>query len=72
MTPITNDITDEEHKQPHHLIYKPSRFDEKRSPNCIFLPSQELLFKMMRACIGAESPKDLWIYDENISIPIDP
>jgi hypothetical protein len=55
----------------HHLIYKPSRFVEKHSPNCIFLPSQDFLFKMMRACIGAKVPQDLWFYNSKISMPVD-
>ena len=29
---------------------------------CVYLPSDYLLFKMMKACIGVSEPEDLWIY----------
>ena len=68
VTPHINDLTDPDLSTPHHLIYKASRFHEKHSPNCLFLPSSDFLFKMMRACIGAKSPEELWIYNSDISI----
>ena len=33
----------------------------------VYIPSPDLLFKMMRACIGCQSIKDLWIYNETFN-----
>ena len=44
----------------HNLIYKKRCLAKKDSPECIYLPSKECIFKMMRACIGIFSIKDLW------------
>ena len=71
LTPMSDDLLEGDATLPHHLVYKASRFDEKISPNCIFIPSQEFLFKMMRACIDAKTPEDLWIYNDQVSMPID-
>lgn len=45
------------------LIYNRKRNLEELSPMCVYIPSKELMFKMMRACIGCEKPQDLWIYN---------
>lgn len=34
---------------------------------CVYIPSNEVLFKMMRACIGCENIEDLWIYHDKYS-----
>jgi hypothetical protein len=41
------------------LVYDRSRFGEN-SPLCIFIPSKEVMVKIMKACIGLENPEDLW------------
>ena len=33
----------------------------------VYFPSPDLLFKMMRACVGCLSVRDLWIYNETIN-----
>ena len=43
-------------------IYAEVRYNENYSPICIYLPSNDLLFKMMRAAIGIEDIKDLWFW----------
>lgn len=47
-----------------HLIYNSRRNKEEDSPLCVYIPSKDLMFKMMRACIGCECVEDLWIYNE--------
>jgi len=44
----------------HNLIYKKFLIASEDSPQCIYLPSKECLFKIMRACIGVCSIEDLW------------
>ena len=34
---------------------------------CVYIPSNEVLFKMMRACIGCENIEDLWFYHDKFS-----
>ena len=46
------------------LIYNRKRNCEDFSPMCVYIPSRDLIFKMMRACIGCEKIEDLWIYNE--------
>lgn len=41
-----------------------SKYKEEVSPDSVYLPSNELLFKMMRACVGCEEVEDLWIYNK--------
>ena len=36
----------------HDLIYDRSRYKEERSPNALYMPKKEMLFDMLRACIG--------------------
>ena len=31
----------------------------------IYMPSKEMMFKMMRACIGVTDKNDLWIYQSS-------
>ena len=47
-------------KHTHNLVYRRIVFDQPHSPACIYLPSKAVIFKLMRACIGVESPRDLW------------
>ena len=44
-------------------IYPESRFDSGTSPTVIYIPSRDVMSKMMRACIGVTDPKDLWIFN---------
>ena len=48
-------------EDPDVLIYQDSRFVKEASPTAVFIPSNELIFTMMRACIAVEKPEDLWI-----------
>jgi len=47
-----------------NLTYNKRRYFPADSINCVYIPSNELLFKMMRACVGCEKVEDLWIYDK--------
>ena len=42
--------------------YKLNR--EDCSPMCLFIPRQEIMLKLIRACIGAKSDWDLWFNRE--------
>ena len=44
------------------LVYPEQRYIHGDSPAVIYIPSKEVMFKMMRACIGITDPKDLWIH----------
>ena len=43
------------------LVYPESRYTSEQSPAPIYLPTNELLLAMMRACIYVEKPEQLWI-----------
>jgi hypothetical protein len=43
------------------LVYDESRYNEKHSPYVIYLPSDDVMFKLMRACLHCEAVGDLWI-----------
>jgi hypothetical protein len=48
------------------LVYHRSFYELGNSPRVIYLPSFEVMFKMMRSCILVHEPKDLWFnYDPN-------
>ena len=42
------------------LAYCKSRYQEENSPKSIYIPSPEMMFKMMRACISVDKEGDLW------------
>ena len=46
------------------LVYDRNRYDPDNSPLMIYVPSREMLFKMMKACIDVDSIYELWIYDD--------
>ena len=48
------------------ISYDPSRYDEIMSPMCVTIPHRDVLLKMMKACVGVEEIKDLWIYNQSI------
>lgn len=31
---------------------------------CVYIPSNEILFKLMKACIGCDKIEDLWIFNK--------
>ena len=42
-------------------LYSQSRMgDENHPPRCLFLPSNEVMAKMILACAGIDDPKKLW------------
>ena len=49
------------------FVYSESRLIEDTSPYCIFIPRKEVMFKMMRACIGCNNVSDLWIFQQKDS-----
>lgn len=46
-----------------NLVY-PSQAYGQVAPNCIWIPRVELMFKLMRACVGITDEKDLWLFKE--------
>ena len=45
---------------PSDMVYGETRYIDGFSPYCIYIPQQEIMFKLMRACIGVKDEKDLW------------
>ena len=41
-------------------VYNAKRYCKCHSPMSIYIPSNEMMLKMMRACIGVKCPCDLW------------
>ena len=48
---------------PDDLAYPEERFVHGISPSVIYIPSRQVMLKMMRACIGITDPKDLWLFN---------
>ena len=44
------------------LVCNPKLLVKDRTPRMLSIPSKELMFKMMRACIGIEAEEELWFY----------
>ena len=44
---------------------------EDCSPMCVYIPSNEVMFKMMKACLEVEKVEDLWMYSEKYSKMVD-
>ena len=42
------------------LVYPDCRFNVDYSPRTIFMPTKQVMFKMIRACLGCDGPQDLW------------
>ena len=66
-----HDHSDDEEPVKVGLAYKIGRYNDDESPTCIYLPTRQLLFKMMRACIGVEEPEELWIYNSATGFTVD-
>ena len=50
-----------------NLVYHINRYIEDCSPMCVYIPSNEVMFKMMRACLEVKEIKDLWMFNEKYS-----
>ena len=46
-------------------VYPKSRYISQNSPNCIYIPSKEIMLKLMRACIKVSKPEELWLFKTN-------
>ena len=51
----------------YDFTYQISRYHEDWSPMAVYIPSNDVLFKMMRATIGVTRVEDLWIYNPGYS-----
>ena len=47
------------------LAYEKSRYLPDQHLSMIYIPRAEMMFKMMRACIGVKEISELWIFDQN-------
>lgn len=47
-------------------VYPEFRYKKGFSPYCIYIPTKEMMLKIMRACIGVKKKEDLWINCEKI------
>jgi len=52
-------------KKATDLVYHENRYKEQYSPYVIYLPSNDVMFKMMRACLGCDKADDLWFLHGN-------
>ena len=55
-------------KQPveaHDQVYNPVRFHGGKIPYLVYIPRAELMFKIMRACLGVTQIDQLWIYNDS-------
>ena len=43
------------------LVYHESRYNESYSPYVVYLPTEDVMFKLMRACLDCHEVGDLWI-----------
>lgn len=43
------------------LVYHESRYNAKYSPYVIYLPTDDVMFKLMRACLDCKTESELWI-----------
>ena len=46
-------------------VYAESRYEVGTSPTVIYIPKKEVMFKIMRACIGIKRVEDIWINVKN-------
>ena len=42
------------------LVYDKCRYMEGYGPKCIFIPSKQIMFKLMRACVDVQDESELW------------
>ena len=48
-------------------VYGETRYIKGFSPYCIYIPTKDVMFKLMRACVGVKHVEDLWFNrQENI------
>ena len=45
------------------LIYPKELYDSHEMPNCIYIPSDEIMIKIMRICLFVKNESELMIYD---------
>ena len=43
------------------LVYRDSRYVDAHSPFVIYIPNENVMFKIMRACLGVDEISELWI-----------
>ena len=60
----TNNISFAMPETPENFVYAEERLQKEISPYCIFVPRKEVMWKMMRACIGCKETSDLWIFQD--------
>lgn len=53
-----------------NLVYPKERYKKGIIPLQIYIPSKQIMLKMIKACIGCESKEDLWFNRTN-DMPID-
>ena len=43
------------------MVYSESRMkDPECSPLCVYIPNRQIMFKLIRACIGVHTASELW------------
>ena len=52
--------------KPTNNVYPMKRYIKDWSPLCLYIPSKDILFKLMRACVGAEQETDLWFWNDAV------
>ena len=54
-----------ERRKKSYMFYKKSRLQTLESPKCIYMPTEAVMFTLMRACIEVEHIEELWYYFES-------
>ena len=63
-TPSSSTPISEDDEKRLKLIYFKQRYSEN-SPMTVYIPTKDIMFKMMRACLGCQNIEDLWIFNED-------
>jgi len=45
---------------PEELVYHDSWFEPDYIPRIVFIPNKNIMFSIMRHCIGVQKAEDLW------------
>lgn len=48
-----------------NLIYCKERYTKEYSPMTVYIPTKDIMFKLMRGCLGCQNVEDLWIFHED-------
>ena len=50
------------------LVYPKYKYIQGNSPYCIYIPSSEVMFKLMRSCIGVKEPENVFFFNKGVDV----